>query len=115
MIRFAGSKNIPVIAGGLTPTEVYKAWQEGADMVKVFPCRAFGGPQYIKELKGPFDHIPLIAVGGVSAENVRDYLNAGVAGVGVGLPVFGEQAVAGKDWDAVYRNVKQFVEQCLGE
>ncbi|MBW2465734.1 MAG: bifunctional 4-hydroxy-2-oxoglutarate aldolase/2-dehydro-3-deoxy-phosphogluconate aldolase [Deltaproteobacteria bacterium] len=110
VIRFAGTKNIPVIAGGLTPTEVYTAWREGADMVKVFPCRSLGGPQYIRELRGPFDHIPLVAVGGVSAENARDYLDAGAAGVGMGLSLFGKEAVAAKDWDAVYRNVERFIQ-----
>ncbi len=112
VIEFAGSKNIPVAVGGLTPTEVYRAWDAGAAMVKVFPCRALGGPQYIRELLGPFDHIPLVAVGGVTIENVAEYLQAGASGVGVGISLFGEQAVAAKDWDAVRQNVQQFVQHC---
>ena len=54
VISFGRDNNIPVIAGGLTPTEVYRAWKAGASMVKVFPCRSLGGPLYIKELRGPF-------------------------------------------------------------
>ena len=49
VIEFARSKDVPVIAGALTPTEVYRAWNAGASMVKVFPCRALGGPLYIRE------------------------------------------------------------------
>jgi 2-dehydro-3-deoxyphosphogluconate aldolase/(4S)-4-hydroxy-2-oxoglutarate aldolase len=59
VIGFARNKDIPVVAGALTPTEVCKAWDAGASLVKVFPCRAFGGPQYIRELRGPFDYISL--------------------------------------------------------
>jgi 2-dehydro-3-deoxyphosphogluconate aldolase/(4S)-4-hydroxy-2-oxoglutarate aldolase len=112
VIAFAGSKDIPVVVGALTPTEVYKAWEAGASMVKVFPCRSLGGAQYIRELRGPFDHIPLVAVGGVTIDNVREYLQAGASGVGVGMSLFGEQAVAAKDWDAVSRNVAQFIRRC---
>jgi len=47
--------SIPVVAGSLTPAEVYEAWAAGASFVKAFLCRALGGPLYIKELRGPFD------------------------------------------------------------
>jgi 2-dehydro-3-deoxyphosphogluconate aldolase/(4S)-4-hydroxy-2-oxoglutarate aldolase len=112
VIKFAKRVNIPVIAGGLTPTEVYNAWQAGASMVKVFPCRALGGPQYIRELLGPFDHIPLVAVGGVSLDNLEEYLKAGVSGVGIGVPLFGHQAIVDQDLEALARNVAIFVERC---
>ena len=112
VIEFAGNKNIPLIAGALTPTEVYRAWNAGVYMVKVFPCRALGGPVYIRELRGPYDHIPLVAVGGVRLENALEYLQAGAAALGVGRSLFGEQAMLEKDWDAVSRNVKRFIQRC---
>jgi len=112
VIGFAKSKDIPVIAGGLTPTEVYRAWEAGASMVKVFPCRSLGGPQYIRELRGPFDQIPFVAVGGVTIENVGEYLQAGATAVGVGMSLFGEKAVAARDWVTVGKNVEQFVQRC---
>ena len=115
VIGFSGSKNIPVIAGGLTPTEVHRAWEAGASMVKVFPCRSLGGPQYIRELRGPFDQIPFVAVGGVTIENVGEYLQAGATAVGVGISLFGEQAVAAQDWEAVGRNVEQFIKRCTAK
>ena len=113
VIKFARSVNIPVIAGGLTPTEIYNAWQAGASMVKVFPCRALGGPQYIRELLGPFDHIPLIAVGGVTIENARQHLQAGATAVGVGISLFGEKAVSAGDWNTVRKNVETFIHRCM--
>ena len=112
VIRFAGKNDIPVVAGALTPSEVYEAWGAGAAMVKVFPCSSLGGPQYIRELRGPFDHIPLVAVGGVTSENVTEYLRSGATAVGVGLSLFGEQAVRAGDWDGVHTNVERFIRRC---
>ena len=79
VIGYARAQRIPIIVGALTPTEVYNAWSGGADMVKVFPCTALGGASYIRELRGPFDRIPLVAVGGVTADNVPTYFAAGAA------------------------------------
>lgn len=112
VIAFGRDNNIPVIAGGLTPTEVYSAWKAGASMVKVFPCRSLGGPLYIKELRGPFEGIPLAAVGGVTIENAGEYFKAGATAVGVGISLFGEQAVQAGDWDAVQENVGKFIQNC---
>ena len=72
VIAYAAERRVPVIAGAFTPTEVYAAWSAGAAMVKVFPCGAYG-PGYIRDLRGPFDQIPLVAVGGVTRENVKAY------------------------------------------
>ena len=113
VMEFARDKGLPVIAGALTPTEVYRAWAAGAAMVKVFPCRALGGPLYIRELKGPFDQIPLVAVGGVTIDNAGAHIKAGASAVGVGISLFGEQAIRDGNWDAVSRNVKNFI-QCCG-
>jgi 2-dehydro-3-deoxyphosphogluconate aldolase/(4S)-4-hydroxy-2-oxoglutarate aldolase len=114
VMEFSRSKTIPVIAGALTPSEIYKAWAAGAAMVKVFPSRALGGPAYIKELRGPFESIPLVAVGGVTIENVGEYLQAGANAVGVGISLFGEQAVKNGDWNTVGRNVQELVQRCTG-
>jgi len=93
-------------------TEAERAYDAGASMVKVFPCRALGGPQYIRELHGPFDYIPLVAVGGVTIENVSEYLQAGAKAAGVGISLFGAQAVAAEDWKAVGKNVERFIQRC---
>ena len=108
VIEYGRGKDIPVIAGAFTPTEVYTAWTAGAAMVKVFPC-GVAGPGYIRELKGPFDHIPLVAVGGVNSSNLGEYFKAGVAGVGVSSALFGKDALAGKDLEAISTNVGKFV------
>ncbi len=109
VIHYATARNIPVIAGALTPTEIYRAWSEGASMVKIFPCATFG-PGYFKDLNGPFDSIPLIAVGGVTKENIKDYFNAGAVAVGVSTALFGKTAFNTRDIDRIATNINQFKE-----
>jgi 2-dehydro-3-deoxyphosphogluconate aldolase/(4S)-4-hydroxy-2-oxoglutarate aldolase len=112
VIEYGVAQNIPVIAGALTPTEIYSAWSAGASMVKVFPCGSLGGPSYIKNLRGPFDKIPLLAVGGVTTDSLRDYFAAGVTAVGVGASFFGRQALADKNINELTKNVKNYIESC---
>lgn len=69
--------------GALTPTEVTFAHECGADFVKVFPSGDLG-PGYIKALKAPLKHIKLLGVGGITPENIPDYLKAGCIGFGIG-------------------------------
>jgi len=108
VIARALEQRVPVIAGAFTPTEVYTAWSSGADMVKVFPCGPVG-PAYIRELRGPFERIPLLAVGGVTRDNLADYFSAGAAGVGVGASLFGAEALASQDPAAIADNVGRFI------
>ena len=112
VIEYAAARSIPVVAGALTPTEVYTAWSAGAAMVKVFPCGALGGPRYIRELAGPFDQIPLLPVGGVTLDNVRDYFSSGAAAVGAGKELFGADALQEKDVAGAVRNLKRFLAAC---
>jgi 2-dehydro-3-deoxyphosphogluconate aldolase/(4S)-4-hydroxy-2-oxoglutarate aldolase len=80
---------LPVLVGALTPAEVYAAARAGATAVKLFPA-SVGGPAYLKALRDPFPDIGFIPVGGVSAESVTDYLQAGALAVGAGSPLTGD-------------------------
>ena len=80
---------LPVLVGALTPAEVYAAAREGAAAVKLFPA-SVGGPAYLKALKDPFPDIEFVPVGGVAAESVTEYLQAGALAVGAGSPLTGD-------------------------
>ncbi len=108
VIEYAAALDIPVIAGAFTPTEVYNAWAAGAAMVKIFPCGVVG-PGYIRELRGPFDQIQMMAVGGVTRENLKDYFRAGATGVGVGSALFGAEALLERNLEEITENVGRFV------
>lgn len=83
VIRWAKSEDIPIFPGAMTPTEIVKAWKAGATAVKIFPSASLG-IAYIKELMGPLDHIPMMAVGGVTEENIKQFINIGCYGLGIG-------------------------------
>jgi 2-dehydro-3-deoxyphosphogluconate aldolase/(4S)-4-hydroxy-2-oxoglutarate aldolase len=83
VIRWSKQQGIPIFPGALTPTEIVKAWKAGATAVKVFPSASLG-LTYIKELMGPLNHIPMMAVGGVTEENIREFLQIGCYGLGIG-------------------------------
>jgi 2-dehydro-3-deoxyphosphogluconate aldolase/(4S)-4-hydroxy-2-oxoglutarate aldolase len=72
------------IPGALTPTELMHAQDNGAKLIKIFPCGNVGGPKYLQSLKGPFPNVALIPTGGVNASNAADYVAAGAFALGVG-------------------------------
>lgn len=100
VIEFGVTHHIPVICGALTPTEVVNAYQGGAAIAKIFPASSMG-VQYFKELQGPLAHIPLMAVGGISADNAAQYMAAGAWGVGVGGNLVDKTAIMAKDFEAI--------------
>lgn len=83
-IAACAAAGVAVLPGALTPTEVVTAWRAGADLVKVFPANAVGGPAYIKSLKAPLPQIGLVPTGGVSLTTAADFIKAGAAALGVG-------------------------------
>jgi len=104
VVDTARQANKTCIPGALTPTEVVRAWQAGADMVKIFPCGAMGGPAYIKALKGPFPHIDFVATGGVTVASVAEFIAAGVAALGVGGDLLAGRALEQGGPDLVRAN-----------
>jgi 2-dehydro-3-deoxyphosphogluconate aldolase/(4S)-4-hydroxy-2-oxoglutarate aldolase len=74
---------LPVMMGAFTPTEVLQAYRLGSSVVKIFPG-TLGGPDYIKNLRGPFPYIPMMPTGGVNVENIPAWFAAGVFAVGAG-------------------------------
>ena len=91
---------IPMFPGALTPQEIHNAWGAGAAMVKVFPARAFG-PWYFKEVRGPFNDIPLLACGGVDPGNLGEYFACGASAVAFGGGVFKPEWLAGREFDKI--------------
>ncbi|MDQ6662903.1 MAG: bifunctional 4-hydroxy-2-oxoglutarate aldolase/2-dehydro-3-deoxy-phosphogluconate aldolase [Acidobacteriota bacterium] len=83
VIQVAKELSTVVMPGALTPTEIHSAWEAGADAVRIVPCDAMGGPHYLKSLRAPFPKIKFIATGGVTLDNIREYLHAGASAVGV--------------------------------
>jgi 2-dehydro-3-deoxyphosphogluconate aldolase / (4S)-4-hydroxy-2-oxoglutarate aldolase len=83
-VKFSNRAGKLIMAGALTPTEVIAAWKAGSDFVKIFPCGTVGGAKYIKALKAPLPHVPMVPTGGVNLTTAADFIRAGAAALGVG-------------------------------
>ncbi|MBN1526169.1 MAG: bifunctional 4-hydroxy-2-oxoglutarate aldolase/2-dehydro-3-deoxy-phosphogluconate aldolase [Candidatus Omnitrophica bacterium] len=102
---------IAVFPGALTAQEVYRAWKTGATMVKVFPAGVFG-PAYFRELKAPLDEVELLACGGVTAENMKDYFANGASAVAFGASVFKKEWLAKGDYASIAAGIRKFTVNC---
>lgn len=81
VIKTTKEKGAVSLPGAYTPTEIVNAYKAGADFIKVFPAST---PKYIKELRGPLSHIPLMPTGGITLENIAEFQNAGAVAFGIG-------------------------------
>ncbi|PLR78344.1 2-dehydro-3-deoxyphosphogluconate aldolase [Bacillus sp. V3-13] len=82
-IKVAKRYGVVSIPSALTPTEILTAYENGADLIKVFPANVFG-PSYIKDIHGPMPHIPLMPTGGLNVDNVGAYIKNGAVAAGIG-------------------------------
>lgn len=114
VVTYVLERGLAVFPGALTPTEIVRAHALGASAVKVFPVGALGGPSYIKEVRAPLNHIPLIAVGGVNVGNARAYLEAGCVGLGVGSSLLDLEKVRRGDFEGVRQNAENLVRALEG-
>jgi len=99
---------IPVFPGALTPQEIYNAWNAGATMVKVFPSNFFG-PAYFREIKGPFDDVKLLACGGVTPDNMKEYFTNGADAVSFGASVFKKEWLTQKNFKSIGEVIKKYI------
>ena len=109
-IEFCRAQDVAIFPGALTPTEVVRAWQAGADAVKVFPAGAVGGASYLKALKAPLPQIELIPTGGVSLKTAADFIRAGAMALGVGADLVDPQALREGDSTLITERTRQFLE-----
>ena len=100
VIRTTKTLGMLSMPGAMTPSEVRVAYDAGADFVKVFPAGVLGA-DYIKALRGPLGHIPMLAVGGVSEKNVAEFIKAGCAGAGVGGKLVNKEWIEEGAWDKI--------------
>jgi 2-dehydro-3-deoxyphosphogluconate aldolase / (4S)-4-hydroxy-2-oxoglutarate aldolase len=84
LIGICHAANIACFPGAVTPTEIIVARRAHADLVKIFPADLAGGPYFIRQMQGPFPEVRYMVSGGVSRENVQEYVRAGVTGICLG-------------------------------
>ena len=110
VLKTCVKKGIPIFPGAFTPSEIYKAWSLGASMVKVFPTTQLG-PGYIRDIKAPLNQIKLLPTGGITLQNMVDFLQAGASGFGIGSHLFDKQLIDEKNWDGLKNHFQHFIDR----
>lgn len=105
---FCRKRELAYFPGAFTPTEIETAWNNGATMVKVFPASQLG-PAYFKEVKGPFQGIRLMAVGGINRENVPQYLSAGASALALGGSIFSPERMNNRQYSLIRKDIEEFM------
>ncbi|MFD2962695.1 MULTISPECIES: bifunctional 4-hydroxy-2-oxoglutarate aldolase/2-dehydro-3-deoxy-phosphogluconate aldolase [Olivibacter] len=108
VIETTKSLNRVSIPGAYTATEIYQAYQMGADIIKVFPATS---PSYLKDIAGPLPHIPLLPTGGITIDNIANFKKAGAVGFGIGSALVDtKQQVTGQYLLNLTHTARKFVE-----
>lgn len=113
-IKLCNERDIAVLPGALTPTEILAAWEAGADAVKVFPAHTFG-PSYLKSIREPLPQLKLVPTGGVNLDNVGDYLKNGALAVGIGGNLVDKKQVAAGDWESIRHKAAAYAKAVRSE
>jgi 2-dehydro-3-deoxyphosphogluconate aldolase/(4S)-4-hydroxy-2-oxoglutarate aldolase len=108
VIAACHDRDVPVLPGCFTPTEILDAWDAGADIVKVFQATALG-PAFIKDVRAPLPHVRLMPTGGVTLDNAGDWIKAGAVAVGVGTALLDAKAIAAGDYATLRANAERIV------
>lgn len=110
LVPVCADADVAAIISGLTPTEIAAAHAAGSAAVKVFPAGSMGGPGYVRALRSVLPDIPLIPTGGVHEGNLRDYLDAGAACVGIGSDLISDDRIAGADPEAWIARARAYLQ-----
>lgn len=108
VIKKAKELGLVSMPGALTPSEIKQAHNAGADFVKLFPISQMGA-DYVKAVKAPLSNIKLLAVGGINAENMAEYLKAGVCGFGIGTNITDKKMLAENDFEGITKLAEKYV------
>ena len=109
VIRETKKMGLASLPGALTPSEIADAYRFGADFVKVFPVANLGA-SYIKAVHAPLSHIPLLAVGGVSPENLAEFMAAGAVGAGIGSNLANKKLITEGRFDEIEAIAREYTE-----
>lgn len=110
VIEYANEHDLVCVAGASTPTEVVRAWELGASIIKIYPARLLGGADYIRTIRQPIRGIDMLAGGPVSVEELPGYFDAGVVAVNMGDALAPLSFVEQNRWDEVGQRVHHALE-----
>jgi 2-dehydro-3-deoxyphosphogluconate aldolase/(4S)-4-hydroxy-2-oxoglutarate aldolase len=110
VIALCHRHRLPAIPGCFTPTEMFAAWNAGADFIKLFPAD-LGGPDLVKALLAPFPQLQLVPVGGVDLATAAEFIRKGAAALGVGSSLINQKLIDAGDMAELTRRAAAFIEE----
>lgn len=105
VIQWCAARNIVIVPGCQTPTELVAAYRNGAPLQKLFPG-VTGGPMWVKAVSSALPMLSINPTSGVTLENAGEYLSHGAASVGLVAPLFDPVAIQNEDWDQIAKNAE---------
>jgi 2-dehydro-3-deoxyphosphogluconate aldolase/(4S)-4-hydroxy-2-oxoglutarate aldolase len=111
VIRFTKKEGAVSIPGACTPTEIYNAYRAGGDIIKLFPFVEIGGLSFLKAIRGPLPFVRFMLSGGVSPENISEYLAAKPSCILIGSSILKKEFVMAEKWGAVSELAAKLVQK----
>lgn len=109
LIRKTRELGMLSMPGAMTPSEIITAWDAGASYIKVFPAANLGSG-YIKAVRSPINHIPMMAVGGIGVDNFAEFLKAGCCGAGIGGSLCSKKLIAERNADSICETAAKLIQ-----
>ena len=108
VIHACHERDVPVMPGCFSPTEILDAHDAGADIIKVFPATNLG-PQFLKDVRAPLPQVKLMPTGGVTLDNAGDWIRAGAVAVGVGSALVDAKAIDAGRFEVIAANAQRVI------
>lgn len=110
VIAFTKSKGLLSVPGAYTPTEIMRAYQLGADVVKIFPILP-DGEAYLKNVISPLSHIPFMVTGGINPDTIEKFLAMGPVAVAAGATIATRELALAEDYDTIRLNAQRHTQR----
>ncbi len=110
VIAFTKEKGMLSIPGAYTPTEIMRAYQLGADVVKIFPILP-DAEGYLKNVIAPLSHIPFMVTGGINPDTVEKFLSLGAAALAAGVTIVTPELAENGQWDTIRENARRHIQK----
>jgi 2-dehydro-3-deoxyphosphogluconate aldolase/(4S)-4-hydroxy-2-oxoglutarate aldolase len=115
IIKYTKKEDAVSIPGACTPTEIYRAYRAGGDIIKLFPFVEMGGLNFLNAIRGPMPFVRFMLSGGVNLSNISEYLSVRASCILIGSSILKKEFVTAEDWDSITELSKRFTHQIAPE
>lgn len=111
IVKLTKKEGAVSIPGACTPTEIFSAYRAGGDIIKLFPFVEIGGLRFLKAIRGPMPFVKFMLSGGVSLDNISEYLSAGSSCILIGSSILKKEYIEAEDWHSITELSKRFAQK----